>query len=491
MRHFPSRRATQVLARTVSLLLIGLAGILPPAEAGEPAKLLPAVPASANAIAVIDVESLLKTALADRHNWANKASLEYAERPVAVPAESSAVAIAASLDPQADLAIQWQVSVAQMTEKFAIDRIALWEGGYVDELAGSQAAWTPSNCYIVEFPNDQLAIVSPANRQLLSTWLDIRRSPSGSRSMSEYLQRAAQQVTSETQIVLAVDLKDAVSPHVIKERVSHSQSLYEAGVAQSAKWEELLRGIVGVTLKVRVSSRADGELRIDFSAPPPKDMLARKLVLEVLDNQNLHLDELEEWTINSDGNSLVLAGKFSPEGMRRVGSLLQLPTTKFSDLRDVEPAAADSPDYAQRSLMYYRGVCALIDDLNKTLKQNRDNHAVWMERYSQKVDALPILNVDDELLAWGATVGETFRTMALAQRASGLRQGVRKSSVYGSYYDYGSGYYVERNAANERAEIRQQEDAAAFQVRFESWSELENSRAEIRRVMTKKYGVEF
>jgi hypothetical protein len=58
---------------------------------------------------------------------------------------------------------------------------------------------------------------------------------------------------------------------------------------------------------------------------------------------------------------------------------------------------------------------------------------VWIERYGRKVDALPILNVDDDLLAWGARVGETFRTMARAERASGIKSGVRKSSVYGNY----------------------------------------------------------
>ena len=65
-----------------------------------------------------------------------------------------------------------------------------------------------------------------------------------------------------------------------------------------------------------------------------------------------------------------------------------------------------------------------------------------MERYGRKVDALPILNVDDDLLAWGARIGETFRNMALAQRSSGIRTGVRKSSVYGNYqYNYDQNGY--------------------------------------------------
>jgi hypothetical protein len=74
---------------------------------------------------------------------------------------------------------------------------------------------------------------------------------------------------------------------------------------------------------------------------------------------------------------------------------------------------------------------------------------------------------------------------------AGVRQGVRKSAVYGNYYDYGNGYYADRPVANQKTEIRRQEEAQASKVRFESWKELEDSRAQIRRTMTKKYGVEF
>lgn len=139
--------------------------------------------------------------------------------------------------------------------------------------------------------------------------------------------------------------------------------------------------------------------------------------------------------------------------------------------------------------MYFKSVSVLIEDLRKSLVGMRDNHATWMERYARKVDALPILNVDETLLAWGAKVGETFRTMALAQRSSGIKSGVRKSSVYGNYqYNYDQyGYGSARRNTSVKAQIDTEEQARATSLRFDSWKEIEDATAAIRKEMTKRF----
>ncbi len=464
--------------------------ITSPAIAGHPAELLPTVPGSANAVVVIDVESLLASKLAQRHGWSSKGSLEYAQRPVMVPTEATAVAIAASLDPGRELMRQWEVSIAEMETELSLEDIARREGGYIDKIGTSQVVWTPSDCYIVQLNPRRLAMVSPADRQAIGRWLEDRnrRDP---RQVSSYLKNAASLVNDRTQVVMALDLANAVVPHRLDEAINNSPTLFK-NPDKKDYYRELFLGLVGVTLKLSVNVGTEAELRIDFSRRPLADSLVKPLLLEILDRHDLHLSEVENWVVKSEGESLVIRGKLTTEGLRRVASLLELPTTKFSDLEGVKPAKPGSPDYAKRSQMYYRAVSSLIDDLNKTLKKNRDNHAVWMERYGEKVDKLPILNVDEELLDWGASVAETFRTMALAQRSAGIRQGVRKSSIYRNYgYSDEYGYYRYYHPQSQRTEIERQEAAQASKVRFESWKELEDSRAQIRRRMTKKYGIEF
>jgi hypothetical protein len=83
--------------------------------------------------------------------------------------------------------------------------------------------------------------------------------------------------------------------------------------------------------------------------------------------------------------------------------------------------------------------------------------------------------------------------MALAERSAAIRGGVRKSSVYGNYYmynDYGN-YGGDASVEKMYHTINMQERSQAKAVRFESWKEMEDATAKIRRAMTEKYQVEF
>jgi hypothetical protein len=82
--------------------------------------------------------------------------------------------------------------------------------------------------------------------------------------------------------------------------------------------------------------------------------------------------------------------------------------------------------------------------------------------------------------------------MGLAKRRSGIRQGVRKSEVYGDYYYSDSSYYASyRPEAEVKYSIRRQEEAQAKAVRYNTWKEIEDTRAAIRKQMTLKYNIEF
>jgi len=139
----------------------------------------------------------------------------------------------------------------------------------------------------------------------------------------------------------------------------------------------------------------------------------------------------------------------------------------------------------------------LIDDLRKEFDTNRDARRelapVYMERYGRKIDRLPILNVDEDLLAYGAAISETLRSMSVVQKSGAVRAGARKSAVYGSYaYSYDDyGYYYGRSNPSIRNQIDRQEQGRARVIRFQSWSEIEDATSEIRKQMTAKYQIEF
>ena len=453
------------------------------------------IPAGANALLVIDVTALESSPLAQAQGWAKKHEAAYVERPMMLPPEATRIVIGSQLNFVGEMNAEWQVAAMDLMEPLSLRSIARAEGGYLDKIAKADCVWVPSDAYFVSLEPKQLGVVFPANRQLVSRWTQDQTSG----VLSNYLSTANRQVDRTNQIVLAVDLRDVPQPHRLRERLQGSAALKSLSSKLDAI-EKLILGVQGVTLRIAVGQSAKGTLRVDFSdSPAMLGAQSKPLLLEALDNFGARLPGLDQWTVKTELRSIVLEGTFSTDALRRVFSLLELPSTKFSTLKNELPdtpgeSLPPSPSAkATASKSYFKGVSVLIEDLRKTLGDTRDNHAVWMERYGRKVDALPVLNVDDDLLAWGARVGETFRVMALAERAGGIRSGVRKSSVYGNYqYGYDSnGYTNFRSNESVKAQINTEEKAQAKAVRFNNWKEIEDATATVRKEMTKRYQIEF
>ena len=476
------------------VLTIGAAALLSCATAlaGLPTtETLRHLPPGVNAIAVIDVETLLQSEVAQREKWKSKQDVNYGSRPLMVPPEARTVVVAARLNPAQDLQQDWQVALIDLATTFNLEDIAKTEGGYLDPVGDLQAVWTPSDAYVIEFEERMLAMAQPANRQAISRWIKFAQDNTEN-ALSEYLDHAMKRLTNDSQFVLAVDLADVPQRHRVEEGLAELE-MFSGRPKKQQEVADLIVGLQGITATVSVTDKIMGELRIDFRDDVGSlGDLAKPLTLQILDRFDAHLSDLDGFEAVLNGKSVTLSGPLSLSGLRRVGSLLQMGTTKFSDLQDVDPASEGSSDIVNASKAYFTSVTTLIDDLEKTLMDTRDNHALWMERYGKKIDALPILNVDSALLDWGASVGSTFREMGLAKRGAGIRGGVRKSAVYGDYYYSNGGYYsYYRPSSSVHNQIKRQEDAKAKAVRYESWKEIQDTRAEIRRAMTEKYAIEF
>jgi len=247
--------------------------------------------------------------------------------------------------------------------------------------------------------------------------------------------------------------------------------------------------------------------QVDFASSPAvfgRD--AKTLVLNVMDKYGVGLDDMRKWTARITGNSIVLTGPLSDSGMRMVFSLLELPTSKFSSLKG-ESTVVKVEDGQQAvikaSPAYFQSVSTLLDDLRKEFDTNRDARRTlaptYMDRYGRRIDRLPILNVDRELLAYGASVSSTLRGTAVTTRKAGVSAGIRKSQVYGAYqynnngngYYNGYGYYSARPTGSVRSQIQREEKGRARQVRFQNWKQIEDATSQIRVKMTQKYKVRF
>lgn len=472
--------------------------------------LLKRIPSDATAVVVIDVKGVHESPIAKRRNWGQKHAQSYAQTPLFLPPEADRIILAADVDSGNDFETDWEMAVMSLDEAIGMKNVARAESGYLDKLNGLEVAWTPSNAYFVGFDDKTLGAMFPAERKDVSRWIGFA-TRNQQPLVSDYLQSAVKKVDAGTQIVLAIDLKDVIDPQNLSERLSTSPVL-KGNTRKAEQLFPILMGLQGATLAVSLGETAEAKLSVDFATDAaPFVNFAKPMLYNALNHVGANIGELEKWTTKIEGKSITASGRMSDTQLRRVFSILEIPSTKFSSLKDADVESPGSEDQVVKaSKAYYESVTTLIEDLRKTLEDTRDNHAVWMERYARKVDRLPLLHVDKDLLDWGANVGETFRVMALSTRSSGIRTGVRKSRIYGNYqlnyHDTGgvaysgrygragyasTGYYSARKNSSVKAQIKTEERAKAKAVRYESWKGLEDATAAIRRQMTERYQVEF
>lgn len=488
----------QVLQGLVFILILGIASGVSAFES-----LLNKIPPAANAVVIIDVQQTLAAPLAEKEGWGKQLELAYVSRPIFLPPEATKLVMAANLQAGDHFRRQWELAVMQLSEPMGMRAIARSEGGYVETLRNRDVAWTPSNAYFVGLNDRQLGVVYPADRQFASRWIGF--ADKNSRPMlSDYLREATRNTSDKVQILQAIDLTDVVQPHTLDERIKNSE-LFKKAKIDSNTAVPLLASIRGAALRIMVGDDAQGQLRIDFG----KDIealkpIAKDLILNVLDDLGSSIPDFESWKVNVQGKSILMNGPFSQDGLRRVFSVVELPSGKFSMLKEgEEPREEGTPESLIReaSQTYFSSIGVLLKDLKRELRGNKATSAI-MERYAGRIDRMPILNVDDDLLDYGSGVSQTLRGMALSRRQGGIKSGSQTAGMggggYSNYqYDYGyfdvSGdrYSGARASAADRASIKAQAMAESKNVRVKGSKQIAEATAEIRRQMTKKYGVEF
>ena len=133
--------------------------------------------------------------------------------------------------------------------------------------------------------------------------------------------------------------------------------------------------------------------------------------------------------------------------MRRISTLFDRPPSlKPRELTAEESAQSKEQLVAQASQKYFKRVNELLDDLKET-KDRSDNYTwgqigVWMDKYAKKIDQLSVLNVDQELVEYGAHVSDLLRSAYGAIRTVAARSRVRQvnTQMQYNYYSYGTTY---------------------------------------------------
>jgi hypothetical protein len=452
------------------------------------------IPAQANVLVLIDVDQTMAAPLAQQQGWSRKLETAYVERPVYLPPEAKKLALGASLRPNDDFLSDWEVAVIELAEPAAMRSIARSESGYLDEIGGAPAAVTPQDAAFLDLGGNVMGVVHPADRQFVARWVAATRSPAG-QQLSPYLTSAVGLVNDRVQVLLAIDLTDVLSRRTIETRLADATWL-KAAKADLPAVAAVLSKLRGAALRLAIGDTCQGQLQVDFDADvAPLGDAAKPLVLQALSNSGVSTAELADWKVTLAGRSIRMQGELSTNAQRRVFSVIELPSVELDSPPAGGSAAggatgnATESEARDRSLAYFKSTQVLLDDLRKSLQDTKAS-TTFMERYARRIDALPVLHVDELLLDYGDKLAETLRIMALSKRQAGIRYGVRANDG-GGYYDgyaYGEDAYAQ---AADRSQAKKEEMSVASDVRVQGWKLIDDATADIRRTLTKKYGVEF
>jgi hypothetical protein len=212
-------------------------------------------------------------------------------------------------------------------------------------------------------------------------------------------------------------------------------------------------------------------------------------------------DEIKNWRVIVEAKAVTLEGRLSTKGLRMLTDLIPFPTATIALKEDDRNSGGNAPGLAnssstedlraRTSKKYFQHISLLIDTMRTDVKNAGSPKLArrMVDQAALEIDRLPVLNVDEELIAYGAGVSETFRNMRNLSKNASLDASYRQASMAGNqgYGFYGGG----TNVSVGTSVMRKQETAVLKSNQMAVFTMLEEKTAEIRKKMTLKYKVEF
>jgi hypothetical protein len=487
------------VAFTVGCLVLA---VIEPAHA-QFDQLVTKVPSTTNAIVLLDGQRLMASPLATKEGWKEKYEQAFAAGLVSIAPDTQHMILASQMDFQYMRPL-WELAIADFGDEHSIAEIARHTKGTIDTVGDLPAVMLRDDSYCVQLGAKRLGVMAPANRQSVARWLR-DSSARNTSALSPYLQGTL--TAAETsQVVIAFDLEDSVPPEFIRAKLAASPTLSGKSIDLDAA-TKALSGIRGLVLEVAITEGSYGRLMIHFredaSVLAP---YAKQLLLEVLGNMGAMIDDIAGWTAKSEPLRFTLSGTLSAEGRKRVLSLIDHPTAALiaaNDARNQSQQPEESKP-AQASLQYFKTITTMRDDLREKSNDAKTfgQYAMWIDNNARRIDRLPILNVDPELLAYGQYVASRMRDISSSLKGIGIQSAAQEAQVYqqfstsatagGGYWGGGYSYYTQwNNVAGQRRAIGAQVTGQGATTARGIAQEIENETAKVRQAMSQKYQINF
>ncbi len=482
----------------VSVLALGVLAPTSAFAADDWLSLMQQLPAGANAVMLADVQALRE--FAAKHGK-NDEGGEQAIRDLSaeLTPDVRKLAIGAIVDFDR-LEPIWELGVFEMESLPSAAVLARLERGYVDELGKQSVVWSPRGLYFAPLGDRLLATAWPANRQFMSRWL--ARSQQPGRELSDYLQKAVKFVSSDVPVVVALDFDNVVAVGPVQKKLATAAALAKSPGA-ATDIGALLGGLKGLVFAVEAKDAVRGTIRLDFDRPPTAlAALGKPLLLEALERRGAMLPDMENWKPRVSGNSFSLTGPLGPGSLPTLLGFLVTPSS-VGNLEKDAAAAGESGNSADRMLAstkkYFESVNRVVRDVRNFKCKTFGEKALWNDRQARKIDNLPTLDVDNDMIVFGEQVARLLRGAGVDIRGANISAGMQKSRGGGTttgwgYDGFGNafyGTYVINSDVGENRQLAAQARGEGASSQIDAMAQIDELTGQLRRGMTKKYGVQF
>ena len=485
-----------------SCVLLAAGGLCPLPVAAQFDQLAAKIPSTANAIVLLDARRIMASPFAAKEGLKDKYEEAFASGMATIPPDTQQLVLASQLDFE-HMKPLWQMAVADFGQARTVVNIARRTKGNIDKIGDLDAIVLSDNSMCVQLSPTRLGVMAPANRQTVARWvhdIESRDEP----ALSDYL-KGTLTASQTSQVVIAFDLQDAVPPDVIRQKLAACETLAGKKI-DLERVAFALSGLRGLVLEVAFTEGSFGRVLVHFNhdatilAPFAKPML-----LEVLGNMGAMIDDIADWEVKTEPQRFTFSGPLSQSGRRRVLSLIDHPTEALIS-SGKENSSAESPESSQAAYatqQYFKSITKIRDDLREKAKDSKTfgQHAMWLDNWARRIDRLPILDVDPEMLAYGNYVTSSMRDTSAALKGIGINSAARSAQIPTTYstgvstnYSYGWGgwsSYSYYNNGSERRAVRQEEKASGATTALGIQAQVEDETAKIRQKMTQKYKINF
>jgi hypothetical protein len=470
------------------------------ARADDLADLIKRVPGDMNTVAVINVREINKSPRAIKEKWHENHETEYTAGAIAVPAWVPVVVIGADLHPGA-LASGRSVALFPADVSVSSESMAKRENGIVQSTGDWNIVLSPRRGYMSVLASGIVGVSNSLPRQDFVRWVRASRKPDKP-AISAYLQETVAAHTS-AHVLIATDLQDLFDPTTL--RLALQQSGAVSGEGSLNSLVNVLSGARGIVFSAHIEDKTKAEVRIDF-AIPTADTLApiKKLLPKAMESSGLDIEEFKTAEPRADGKSIVLSADLADGSLRRILSLLYAPGDAVGSKDESAIKTPRESAVLAASLRYYKAINSALDDLRSqggAKGKDYTRSAVFFDAAANKIEKLPIKDVDPALVQYGTSVAGKMRSMAGSLRGTKMQLEAYddyKSTTWvtsgggwrGRWGGYGSETQMSTNV--QELSTKQAELVAKLEPeRAKLWGTLEGDRSTIRREMLNKYKIDF